>query len=861
MKKLLLFVVVVVILAASAQAAITDNIVAYWNFNESAGNFVDMYVGHDLTNSGAAYGAVGQIGNAADFEDGENDHATRSDHVDFSFTDGAGTDEAFSVSFWFKPESVGSDFLFAKASSSNGEYYGGIVSNKARFHIYDANFANYLDASSTEDDLTAGNWYHVVMTYDGSELDTGLEIYVNNDLQTVTRTSSGYTGMGNEALDFTIARRDSDTTLDSDGIFDDFGVWNRELTAAEVASIYANGTAGHNITYTPPPSSNNTFTVNANYAYNFTDLSGATVKFYNRGILRATKTSASNGNANYNTSNASITYVNITISKTGFYNATITNQPYNTTRSANLSMRRYNITTATTKIGVSLSTPFNCTTRGGRTFTSCLNIELLNSTSIVQFNKNSYFSKNQTIASGSSPSVGTFNVTGVYDAKLNITAINAFTGATINTFNGWFYHIVSGTNESFSTTTGKAIVNISKGTYTVHINASGYSTFNSTLNTTVSATYNAIQFGLYTPNTIFVFLQKESDGSYILNNNITIILGNATGEQTYYSNQDYTLNFSGLQDGNYTFKFSNTNYSLRSYVVTVSGGIPSFLHAYLTPSNTTVLFTIKDEDNLAPVGGALIGFYRYVNNTYSLVESHNTDVTGRTEFTFTYGIKYAITITKSGYETKTFTLDPILFTSYTVYLTPTSNEDQSYNDATFTFTPTTYYKNLTNNFIILFNSPSGVFNNYTILIESPDPGSPYTQTGNNAIGGSYSTTLNLTSATIFDTVNITVSYHTSFGENYTYTYRYGIVGIYNGTMLEIKDNTYGLGWFERTLLGTLIVIIAAGLATMVAGVTIGAGFGLIILLFLSYLGLMPVIAATFTAVGLVFIISRKVGEP
>jgi hypothetical protein len=250
-KKLLLVLVVALCLASSVNAAITDNIVAYWNFNESAGNFADMFVGHTLTNSGASYGAAGMIGNAADFENTQEDYAYRADHDDFSFTNGAGTDEAFSISCWYKPESVGTEFLVAKtASATSGEYYVAILGTYLRMHLYDdTSFTSYLDIVSTEDTLSAGNWYHFVATYDGSELNTGLELYLNNDQQTVTRTSSGYTGMANTNREFDIGRRESETGYDSDGVFDDCGVWNRELSAAEVASIYANGMAGHNITY------------------------------------------------------------------------------------------------------------------------------------------------------------------------------------------------------------------------------------------------------------------------------------------------------------------------------------------------------------------------------------------------------------------------------------------------------------------------------------------------------------------------------------------------------------------------------------------------------------------------------------
>lgn len=603
----------------------------------------------------------------------------------------------------------------------------------------------------------------------------------------------------------------------------------------------------------------NTFSVNVDHAYNLSNLENANVSFYYKGIRRNTTLTSSAGIVTFTTINMTITVVNVTITKDNFFNETIMNMPANTTSGVNLTMTRWNITNAYEKVTNSLiAAPYNCTTLGGRTYNNCLNVALLNTSTTITLNKTGYFGTLKNITPTSSPSNNQFNVTGVYNTVLNVTAINNVTKANINTFAGWVYNSTYAFNESFSTTTGVAFVNLTQGRYLVHVTATGYSQNYTSEYVAIVTTNHSVIFELYTSNSVNVVFRKESDGTLITNNNITIVISGPSSEVTNYSNQATSVFFSGLDEGVYTFKFSNVNYTLRAYVVTVGANTSQLLTAYLSPANSTVLFTIKDENSLKAVEGALVGFYRYVGGVYSLVESHNTDVTGKTEFTYTYGVKYAITISKTGYETKTFTLDPILFNSYDVYLTPTTSEEQSYNDVAFYFTPKVYYKNMTNAFTILFNSPDGILTSYWVNLTYP--GGTNEQTGANANGGSFSHTVNASTATIFSTVNITVNYTTVFGESYQYSYKYSIIGSYAKTLISLKTNHYGLGVFERVLIGTLITVGCAGLATLAAGSGVGLGFGFIILLILSYLELMPWVATAFAAFLTVMILMKRSGD-
>lgn len=613
---------------------------------------------------------------------------------------------------------------------------------------------------------------------------------------------------------------------------------------------------------------NNTFTVNVVDLFNNTGGAGFSVKFYNQSGLITTKTTNSAGQVTL--SKAQNIRLNYTVERAGYYN--ITSLSYgtaapNVTNTSYVYQARYSNFTAYNKVsGSKVSTPFNISVRnGGRRYVingSTVYVYVRPGTINFTFDKNgtaanSYYPKNFSKSVAYWTNSGNPNVTGVYNAKLNVTAINNFTSADITTFTGWVSNSTYGFNESYTTTTSKAILNLTPGRYLVHIDAPGYSENFTEKYFVVAPLSNQVQFQLYSGNSVIVTYRRESDGA-LITSNITIVISSNSSENTYYSNNDSVQMFSNLTDGEYTFKFSSSIYSLRMYVVTVAMNSTQLLTAYLTPSNSTVLFTVIDQNSLESIPDATVGMYRFVNGSYSLVESHNTDITGKLEFLYTFGTKYAFLVSKTGYADKAFTLDPILFSSYDIYLERTTTETESYNDVYFYFTPKTFYKNHTSLFTILFNSEGGVLSNYWFNISYP--GNSSEQSGSNANGGSFNHLVNASTALIFDTVNITVNYTTIFGESSQSVYRYSIIGVYGHTIIANKDNYYNLTWFERVLVGTIIIIIAVGLTTMVAGVVAGAGFGIIISLLIMYLGLLPYIAGIFMVLALIFIVTKRIGE-
>ena len=100
-----------------------------------------------------------------------------------------------------------------------------------------------LNSAVSTTTLTTGVWYHVVGTYDGSNI----KIYVNGALESTTAWASGLaysstvrTRIGSQLV--TIFAGETDNHLPWNGALDEVGLWNRALSATEITQLYNSGT-------------------------------------------------------------------------------------------------------------------------------------------------------------------------------------------------------------------------------------------------------------------------------------------------------------------------------------------------------------------------------------------------------------------------------------------------------------------------------------------------------------------------------------------------------------------------------------------------------------------------------------------
>ena len=173
--------------------------------------------------------------------DGIADYIRISDADNLSFGDGS-TDSPFSISAWANFTDISSGGIFAKLNTSSRREYGFYISSsKVRFLVYSQGNTNKYIGRRNNTALTSyeNQWIHLLATYDGSSLHSGLKIYLNGTRIDDTDVSQGtYVAMQNDAADAFIGRL---STTYTEGAIDEVGIFSSELSASDVTAIYNSG--------------------------------------------------------------------------------------------------------------------------------------------------------------------------------------------------------------------------------------------------------------------------------------------------------------------------------------------------------------------------------------------------------------------------------------------------------------------------------------------------------------------------------------------------------------------------------------------------------------------------------------------
>lgn len=377
--------------------------------------------------------------------------------------------------------------------------------------------------------------------------------------------------------------------------------------------------------------------------------------------------------------------------------------------------------------------------------------------------------------------------------------------------------------------------------------------------TTTTATSSFINYSalLYTNNSVSIYIYDLATLALLNGTNVSIRVTGATSATYSTSNGTYYLD--GLTDGNYTLKFTATNYSIKYYNIEVANSSHQFLYVYLISGDYSTIFTIQSALTSLAIEGATFTAEILNATTYVLVESLTSDLSGKVQMYYIAGEKYRFTISATGYSTKLFYLNPIIFSAYVVNLDPTTNTEslQDYSDISVVYYPKTFYNNETQNFTWLISSPLGRLTNYSFLLEYPTA-TNNGSSGVNAYGESFIISVNITGANRGDRVNLTYNYTTTSGGTKTFLYSFEILntGEGNYTIARLKTKDYGLGAFEKTLMVMLVMVLICGFAYFMAGMAGSLFLGMVIMGVAVYLGFLPIWAILLSVVLGVAIVLR-----
>lgn len=193
--------------------------------SDDSGNSRDAVVVTDNGATDKSFPAI--IDNGMTF-DGTGDYATGT-----AFT----VTSTYSMSVWFNPDVLAGYIPIFEIGATpnrvmmwlNNDEFGALG------HREDGNFT-----ITTDENLTVGNWYHAVFTFNSSS-NPQANLYVNG-VEATLSFDSGIGAVPNLSGSYAIGQNGTaDYGVPFDGRMDDLAFWNRELSAAEALAIYNRG--------------------------------------------------------------------------------------------------------------------------------------------------------------------------------------------------------------------------------------------------------------------------------------------------------------------------------------------------------------------------------------------------------------------------------------------------------------------------------------------------------------------------------------------------------------------------------------------------------------------------------------------
>jgi chitodextrinase len=219
-------------IATSANVAVTvtnsaqpPGLVAAYSFDQGSGTTAPDASGSGNTGTltnGPTWSSAGKYGGAVSF-DGVNDSVTVADSASLDLTSG------MTLEAWVRPATTGWPYRTVLMKEQTGNLVYALYLTDATRPLSTAITGGIERIAQSGTALTANTWVHLASTYDG----TNLRLYVNGTLVTTTAATGAIT-VSTGAL--RIGANSIWTEEAFAGLVDEVRVYNRALTAAEVAS-------------------------------------------------------------------------------------------------------------------------------------------------------------------------------------------------------------------------------------------------------------------------------------------------------------------------------------------------------------------------------------------------------------------------------------------------------------------------------------------------------------------------------------------------------------------------------------------------------------------------------------------------
>lgn len=240
---------------------VNDGLIGFWSFNgkdmdfSAANEVLDRGSGGnngDLISMNTTSVIPGIMGQALDF-DGS------ADYVDAGTSVLSGNTGAFSTSVWFKSDNILNTTsasvtivskddrttgalkkMFQVQATGVGDTSGG---STLVGYVWDESASAYLGRATTIT-FNAGQWYHMVFTYDGTTNQSGVLLYINGVQYSTANYSGGtFLGIDDTSANFLVGAYTAASAKARffNGQIDEVRVYNRAISANEVTELYLAG--------------------------------------------------------------------------------------------------------------------------------------------------------------------------------------------------------------------------------------------------------------------------------------------------------------------------------------------------------------------------------------------------------------------------------------------------------------------------------------------------------------------------------------------------------------------------------------------------------------------------------------------
>lgn len=578
----------VVFSAQLTSGALTDSLISYYKMDETSG--LVMADSHGTKNATITYidrGATGKINTAYSFNGNDSSRVTTPTTM--------GLTQDYTILGWYNPTTINAlNYLWGWNGGTNGLYFdSGQVSlfdGSSQLQVYPGVVTSYYNFYA----IVATGTNYTLVHYSGNNGTKKVNTAILSDI------NINYLKLGARA----------DDQHDFYGKQDEFAIWNRTLSFAEIDTIYnSNNSLAYPFGSSPvitvnSPSNATTAVAGQTTTFNWTNTvsTGSLVNatFYLNGVANTTQTIS--GSSNTTTVNLILPpgnnyyYYTTCANSSGTISCTSTNTYLLTVVYIQLNSQTY-----TSPIGEGITTTFiaNISTNATALTTVYLN-----------YSGTSY--------------LATVTTSGTYFIANRTFTTSLVTGSTNYPFN-WL--ITSNEGQTLNTTiTNQTVTDILIGnctTYNVTLyNFTMYDERTQALiNGTALNSYVQATFSLYL-NDYSSLIQTYST-SFNRTNPFAVCLSSTVGSDTYYIDGEvqytadtYVKEFYNLLKSGVNSSTLNTNISL-----------------YLLNSSFSQLFKVYYKDSsFLPVSNALVQVQRkyLVNGTFITVEQPKTDNDGQT---------------------------------------------------------------------------------------------------------------------------------------------------------------------------------------------------------------------------------------